>query len=63
MPIWKWAKPGSPYGRKMGLWKVDFGKALKDGEWNAGKDLLLLVREIEKEMADEVEKRMIGYFI
>jgi hypothetical protein len=44
VPIWKWAKPKSVYPLKSGFWEADLSAALDHGEWNAGKDLCLLVR-------------------
>ena len=44
-PAWTWSKPGSAY-RKAGSWGADLDKVLEDGEWSAGKDLLLLVKGV-----------------
>ncbi|OBT75507.1 hypothetical protein VF21_04916 [Pseudogymnoascus sp. 05NY08] len=44
IPLWKWPKPTSLYGRKTGFWEVELGKAIEDGEWMAGKELQILVK-------------------
>lgn len=48
LPVWKWIKPGSPY-RTTGFWEAELDKVLEDGEWNAGKELVLLVRGVSEE--------------
>ena len=45
VPVWRWVKPNSPY-RKAGFWEVGLQQALEDGEWNGGKKLSLLIREV-----------------
>ena len=49
IPVWKWAKPTSSYGRKTGFWEVEVGRAIEDGEWAAGKELLILVKGVSEE--------------
>jgi hypothetical protein len=63
VPVWKWVKPTSSYDRKMGFWEVDLDKALVDGEWNAGRELLVLVKGVEEEKAEEMRKgkQRVGY--
>jgi hypothetical protein len=45
VPVWKWVKPDGTY-RKAGFWEAHLAEALEDGEWNAGKNLHLLVRGV-----------------
>ncbi len=47
-PVWKWAKPKSVY-QKKGLWEADIAKVLDHGEWNGGKELVLLAAGIAEE--------------
>ncbi|ETS86266.1 hypothetical protein PFICI_00094 [Pestalotiopsis fici W106-1] len=59
-PIWKWSKSNSVYFPKSGFWEADLKAALDDGEWNAGRDLRLLLRgatEYEVKMIRESETR------
>jgi hypothetical protein len=44
-PRWMWSKPASVYC-KAGSWGADLDKVLENGEWSAGKDLLLLVKGV-----------------
>lgn len=53
-PVWKWAKPESTYGRITGFWETDMERAIKDGEWNAGKELHLLVQGVSEERREEL---------
>ncbi|KAK4243431.1 hypothetical protein C7999DRAFT_18213 [Corynascus novoguineensis] len=55
-PVWKWVKPESMYPRKRGVWETKLHKALDDGEWNAGKDLILLVRGVSEHGLQAVER-------
>jgi hypothetical protein len=48
LPVWKWVKPDSIYC-KTGFWEADLSKALDDGEWNGGKDLVLLTGGVTEE--------------
>jgi hypothetical protein len=57
IPLWKWAKPTSLYGRKTGFWEVELGKAIEDGEWMAGKELQILVKGVPDGM-DLMKHRM-----
>ncbi len=52
-PVWKWVKPESVY-RKMGVWKADIGNALEHGDWNGGKELVLLVAGVTEETLQTV---------
>ena len=61
LPIWKWVKPSSVYNRKCGRWEPTIQKALEDGEWNAGKDLDLLVRIVSEEMMERVKAGGVKY--
>ncbi|KAB5536370.1 hypothetical protein GE09DRAFT_325521 [Coniochaeta sp. 2T2.1] len=45
VPVWRWVKPDSTY-RKAGFWEAKLDEALEDGEWNGGKNLLVLVRGV-----------------
>ncbi len=47
-PVWKWAKPESVYQNK-GLWEADIAKVLDHGEWNGGKELVLLAAGVTGE--------------
>ncbi|KAL2176344.1 uncharacterized protein P884DRAFT_260883 [Thermothelomyces heterothallicus CBS 202.75] len=47
-PVWKWVKPESIY-RKTGFWEADLATVLDHGEWNAGKDLVLLSGGVAEE--------------
>lgn len=40
-PVWKWVKPESIYFRK-GFWEANLSKVLDHGEWNGGRDLVIL---------------------
>ena len=53
-PIWKWAKPGSIY-RTAGSWETSLHGALDDGEWNGGRNLLLLTRGVSEERLKAME--------
>jgi hypothetical protein len=53
LPVWKWAKPESPC-RKRGFWEAELDKVLDDGEWNGGRELVLLVRRVSKEILQNV---------
>lgn len=44
IPQWKWAKPESVYSRKSGRWEADVSRAVEYGEFEAGRNLYLLVR-------------------
>lgn len=56
IPVWKWAKPTSLYGRKIGPWEIELGKAIEDGEWTAGKELQILVKGVSEENAENLRK-------
>lgn len=45
VPQWKWAKPENIYPRKTGSWETDVGRAVENGEFEAGRGWYLLVRE------------------
>ncbi|KAK4038785.1 hypothetical protein C8A01DRAFT_37273 [Parachaetomium inaequale] len=47
-PVWKWVKPESAYSR-TGFWKADLGRVLDHGDWNAGRDLTVLVGGVSEE--------------
>ncbi|EAQ90599.1 hypothetical protein CHGG_02534 [Chaetomium globosum CBS 148.51] len=55
-PIWKWAKPESIY-RKEGPWETSLHQALDDGEWNGGRNLLLLTRGVSEETLKAMESK------
>jgi hypothetical protein len=59
IPVWKWAKPTSSYGRKTGFWEVEMGRAIEDGEWAAGKELLILVKGVSEGKAEDLKKRRV----
>lgn len=61
IPVWKWAKPKSFYGRKTGFWEVDLSRAVEDGEWSAGKQLLILVKGVSQEKGEDLKKRKVIY--
>lgn len=46
--MWKWVKPQSIY-RKSGSWETTLEKAVVDGEWSAGKGMVILVQSIHDE--------------
>jgi hypothetical protein len=46
--VWKWAKPQSAY-RKSGAWEMTLEKAVIDGEWSAGKGMVILVKSVRDE--------------
>jgi hypothetical protein len=46
--VWKWAKPQSAY-RKSGAWETTLEKAVIDGEWSAGKGMVVLVKSVRDE--------------
>ncbi|KAK4236583.1 hypothetical protein C8A03DRAFT_45452 [Achaetomium macrosporum] len=48
LPVWKWVKLDSIY-RKRGFWEAGLNKAIEDGEWNGGKNLVLLVRGVSEQ--------------
>ncbi|OBT55388.1 hypothetical protein VE04_04632 [Pseudogymnoascus sp. 24MN13] len=56
IPLWKWAKPTSLYGRKTGFWEVELAKAIEDGEWMAGKELQILVKGVPDGNAEDLKK-------
>ncbi|KFY58165.1 hypothetical protein V496_06232 [Pseudogymnoascus sp. VKM F-4515 (FW-2607)] len=56
VPLWRWAKPASIYGRKAGSWEVELGKAIEDGEWTAGKELQILVKGVPEGSAEDLRK-------
>jgi len=57
-PAWKWVKPHGTY-RKMGFWETELHEALEDGEWNGGKDLVLLLMEVSEQTHRDAKAR--GY--
>jgi hypothetical protein len=59
-PIWKWAKPSSPY-RQSGFWETGLERVVEDGEWSAGKNLTLLVRGVSREIRDEIANSTTRY--
>ncbi|KAH7374731.1 hypothetical protein B0T11DRAFT_2914 [Plectosphaerella cucumerina] len=48
-PAWKWAKPNTVYGRKSGSWAVEPAVAVENAAWEAGRDIMLLVRGFYEE--------------
>ncbi|KAK4124061.1 hypothetical protein N657DRAFT_672045 [Parathielavia appendiculata] len=46
--VWKWVKRESMY-RKSGVWEPDLHKVLDHGEWNAGKNLVILSAGVAEE--------------
>lgn len=56
IPLWKWAKPTSIYGRTMGSWELELGKAIEDGEWTAGKELQILAKGAPDGNAEDLRK-------
>lgn len=46
--MWKWVKPQSVY-RKSGAWETTLEKAIVDGEWSAGKGMVILVKSVRDE--------------
>lgn len=46
--MWKWVKPRSAY-RKSGAWEATLEKAVVDGEWSAGKEIVILVKSAQDE--------------
>ncbi|KFZ01691.1 hypothetical protein V501_09855 [Pseudogymnoascus sp. VKM F-4519 (FW-2642)] len=63
IPLWKWAKPTSIYGRKTGFWEVELGKAIEDGEWMAGKELQILVKGVPDGSAEDLKKHRMKFGI
>jgi hypothetical protein len=59
-PIWKWAKPSSPY-RQSGFWETGLERVVEDGEWSAGKNLTLLVRGVSRQIQDEIANSTTRY--
>lgn len=53
-PVWKWAKPESIY-RKVGSWETSLHGVLDDGEWNGGRNLLLLTKGVSEETLKAME--------
>ncbi|OAA56327.1 hypothetical protein SPI_07938 [Niveomyces insectorum RCEF 264] len=49
VPVWKWVKPTGSYGPLRGFWETDLAKALEDGAWRGGKELMLLVAGVSEE--------------
>lgn len=62
VPVWKWAKPGSIYGRTTGFWETEMERAIVDGEWDAGKELRLLVRGVSEGRREELRTGRVGVF-
>jgi hypothetical protein len=50
-PVWKWVKPQSIY-RTNSLWEADLSQVLDQGEWNGGKDLMILVVGVTEEILE-----------
>ena len=48
LPAWKWVKPDGIYS-KTGFWEAELQEALEHGEWNGGKNLILLARGVSEE--------------
>ncbi|KAH6693684.1 hypothetical protein F5X68DRAFT_199516 [Plectosphaerella plurivora] len=48
-PAWKWAKPSNVYGRKTGLWEIEPAVAIEHASWEAGRDIMMLVRGFYEE--------------
>ncbi|KAH6155926.1 hypothetical protein HBI68_148750 [Parastagonospora nodorum] len=46
--MWKWVKPQSAY-RTSGAWESTLEKAVIDGEWSAGKELVILVKSVRED--------------
>ncbi|KAK4101943.1 hypothetical protein N658DRAFT_495882 [Parathielavia hyrcaniae] len=46
--VWKWVKRESRY-RKKGVWETNLHKVLDHGEWNAGKNLVILSAGVAEE--------------
>ncbi|CAK7201581.1 hypothetical protein SEUCBS139899_004288 [Sporothrix eucalyptigena] len=42
--VWRWCKPESPYNKRS-KWFTQPHDVIQDGAWNAGKNLILLVKE------------------
>ena len=61
VPVWKWAKPDSTYGRQSGFWETEVSRAIVDGEWAAGKTLLLLVQGVSEERKEELMHRRVKF--
>ena len=55
---WKWEKPHSIYDRKSGRWEINPREALEDGIWSGGKELDLVVRLVNTEMAEAINNGM-----
>ena len=55
-PVWKWVKPESVY-QKMGGWEADVAQALDHGEWNGGKELVLLAAGVTEETLQTIMDR------
>ncbi|KAH6845472.1 hypothetical protein B0I37DRAFT_417006 [Chaetomium sp. MPI-CAGE-AT-0009] len=52
-PAWKWVKPDSIY-RKAGFWEAGLHEALDSGDWNAGRNLILLTRGVSEETLKDI---------
>ncbi len=53
MPIWKWVKLDRCVPQR-GFWEAELQHALEDGEWNGGKDLVLLTRGVSEQTLQEI---------
>ena len=61
VPAWRWSKPESIYGRVSGFWETDVSEAIVHGEWNAGRDLHLLVLGVSEERKEELMQRRVKF--
>ncbi|KAL1894850.1 hypothetical protein Sste5346_005537 [Sporothrix stenoceras] len=47
--LWHWYKPTSPYSIK-GTWETELDAVLENGSWQAGRELILILRRVSPEV-------------
>lgn len=58
--VFNWSKPNSIDGGLFGLsgaWKEDFAEVLEDALWQAGKDIMILVRRVSEQQLEDLRAR------
>ena len=55
--LFKWAKPESVYDRKSGFWETTLFDVIEDGMFNAGRDLMVLVRGVSNDRMKDLQER------
>ena len=55
--LFKWTKPQSIYDRKSGFWETSLLDVIDDGTFNAGKELMVLVRGVSVQQRETLRGR------